>query len=54
MESIAYIHFCFLILLSLIGLPPVADSDLGHVNARSPMDLWKQAFTSFFPQQVSL
>ncbi|XP_072031867.1 cytoplasmic dynein 2 light intermediate chain 1-like [Amphiura filiformis] len=34
-----------------IGLPPVADSDLGHVNARSPMDLWKQAFTSFFPQQ---
>ncbi|ELU13557.1 hypothetical protein CAPTEDRAFT_165957 [Capitella teleta] len=34
-----------------IGSPPLADGDLGRVTARTPMELWKSAFTSFFPQQ---
>ena len=34
------------------GLPPVADDDLGRSNARTSLDLWKHAFTSYFPQKV--
>ncbi|XP_072165799.1 cytoplasmic dynein 2 light intermediate chain 1-like [Diadema setosum] len=37
-----------------IGLPPVADDDLGRSNARTPLDLWKHAFTSYFPQKSTI
>ncbi|XP_033102779.1 cytoplasmic dynein 2 light intermediate chain 1-like isoform X2 [Anneissia japonica] len=36
-----------------IGSPPIADGAIGQVQARSPMELWKQAFTSYFPQQTT-
>nr|XP_054759473.1 cytoplasmic dynein 2 light intermediate chain 1-like [Lytechinus pictus] len=40
--------------LEQIGLPPVGDDDLGRSNARTPLDLWKQAFTSYFPQKSTI
>lgn len=37
--------------MDIIGLPPVKESDIGRSAARTPMELWKQAFTAFFPQE---
>ncbi|XP_064622872.1 cytoplasmic dynein 2 light intermediate chain 1-like [Lineus longissimus] len=37
--------------LSQIGSPPIAEGDLGRLNARTPLDLWKHAFITFFPQE---
>lgn len=34
------------------GLPPVKGDDIGRGNARTPLELWKQAFTAVFPQEV--
>ncbi|XP_074653258.1 cytoplasmic dynein 2 light intermediate chain 1-like [Tubulanus polymorphus] len=39
--------------LQQIGSPPLPEGDLGRLNARSPLDLWKHAFTSSFPQEES-
>lgn len=36
--------------LSDIGNVPLSDKDVGRVNARKPIDLWKHCFTSYFPQ----
>ncbi|XP_070576564.1 cytoplasmic dynein 2 light intermediate chain 1-like [Ptychodera flava] len=38
--------------LQQIGPPPVSEGDIGKLTARSPLELWKQAYTSFFPQQA--
>jgi dynein light intermediate chain 2 len=38
--------------LEQIGLPPMSESDVGHLDAGTPLDLWKRAFTSVFPQKV--
>ncbi|XP_064600600.1 cytoplasmic dynein 2 light intermediate chain 1-like isoform X2 [Liolophura sinensis] len=37
--------------LQLIGTPPLADGDIGKISARSPVELWKHAYTSYFPQE---
>lgn len=37
--------------LQSIGSPPIADGDLGRLSAKSPMDLWKATYLSFFPQE---
>ncbi|KAL8611152.1 hypothetical protein ACOMHN_064442 [Nucella lapillus] len=34
-----------------IGSPPISDKDIGRVQAKTPFDLWKVAFTSHFPQE---
>lgn len=39
--------------LQQIGPPPVAAGDIGKLTARNPLELWKQAYTAFFPQQTS-
>ncbi|XP_002732906.1 cytoplasmic dynein 2 light intermediate chain 1-like [Saccoglossus kowalevskii] len=39
--------------LQQIGPPPVAEGDIGKLTARNPLELWKQAYTAFFPQQIS-
>ncbi|XP_077997776.1 cytoplasmic dynein 2 light intermediate chain 1-like isoform X2 [Glandiceps talaboti] len=39
--------------LQQIGPPPVPEGDIGKLTARNPMELWKQAFTAFFPQKAS-
>jgi len=36
--------------LAAIGNVPLSDKDIGRVNARRPIELWKHCFTSFFPQ----
>uniref|UniRef100_A0A2C9KJ07 Cytoplasmic dynein 2 light intermediate chain 1 n=1 Tax=Biomphalaria glabrata TaxID=6526 RepID=A0A2C9KJ07_BIOGL len=36
--------------LQQIGTPPLNDGDVGKVQARNPMELWKMAYTSHFPQ----
>ncbi|KAH3848343.1 cytoplasmic dynein 2 light intermediate chain 1-like [Dreissena polymorpha] len=36
--------------LQAIGPPPLSDKDIGRVNAKKPIDLWKHCFTSYFPQ----
>ncbi|XP_052769015.1 cytoplasmic dynein 2 light intermediate chain 1-like [Mya arenaria] len=36
--------------LQAIGNVPLSDKDVGRVNARNPVDLWKHCFTSYFPQ----
>ncbi|KAK3584581.1 hypothetical protein CHS0354_040283 [Potamilus streckersoni] len=33
-----------------IGTPPLADKDIGRVQAKTPMELWKHAFEGHFPQ----
>ncbi|XP_046575700.1 cytoplasmic dynein 2 light intermediate chain 1-like isoform X1 [Haliotis rubra] len=40
--------------LQTIGNPPISDDDIGRVHARTPMELWKQAFTGHFPQEVNV
>uniref|UniRef100_A0A8D0KK93 Cytoplasmic dynein 2 light intermediate chain 1 n=1 Tax=Salvator merianae TaxID=96440 RepID=A0A8D0KK93_SALMN len=35
--------------LSQIGPPPTIDSDIGKLNAQTPMDLWKKVFEKTFP-----
>ncbi|XP_022110975.1 cytoplasmic dynein 2 light intermediate chain 1-like isoform X2 [Acanthaster planci] len=37
--------------LEQIGLPPMSEVDVHHLKVGTPMDLWKGAYTSFFPQQ---
>ncbi|XP_076464431.1 cytoplasmic dynein 2 light intermediate chain 1-like isoform X2 [Babylonia areolata] len=34
-----------------IGTPPISDKDIGRVQAKTPFDLWKVAFTGYFPQE---
>lgn len=36
--------------LQQIGTPPIADKDIGRINAKRPLDLWKHAFLGHFPQ----
>ncbi|XP_067938726.1 cytoplasmic dynein 2 light intermediate chain 1-like isoform X2 [Watersipora subatra] len=36
--------------LQNIGSPPISESDIGSVSARNPLELWKQAFSKYFPQ----
>jgi len=38
--------------LQQIGTPPIADSDIGQVQARTPLELWKTAFCSYFKQMT--
>uniref|UniRef100_A0ABM5FJR1 Cytoplasmic dynein 2 light intermediate chain 1 n=1 Tax=Pogona vitticeps TaxID=103695 RepID=A0ABM5FJR1_9SAUR len=35
--------------LSQIGPPPAAESDIGKLNAQTPMDLWNKVFEKAFP-----
>lgn len=35
--------------LCQIGSPPVPDSDIGKLQAHSPMDLWKKVYEKLFP-----
>lgn len=37
-------------LLQQIGTPPLSDGDIGKVQARTPMELWKVAYCNYFPQ----
>ncbi|XP_050406960.2 cytoplasmic dynein 2 light intermediate chain 1 [Patella vulgata] len=37
--------------LQQIGNPPLSEQDIGRVHAKNPMELWKVAFTGFFPQE---
>ncbi|XP_031552377.1 cytoplasmic dynein 2 light intermediate chain 1-like [Actinia tenebrosa] len=37
--------------LSQIGAPPVASEDLSRLQSRSPYDLWKAAYATFFPPE---
>ncbi|XP_071962117.1 cytoplasmic dynein 2 light intermediate chain 1-like isoform X2 [Antedon mediterranea] len=39
--------------MNQIGGPPITDGSIGQIQARSPLDLWKQAFTSYFPQEAT-
>ncbi|XP_041352795.1 cytoplasmic dynein 2 light intermediate chain 1-like isoform X2 [Gigantopelta aegis] len=34
-----------------IGNPPIADQDIGRVHAKTPLELWKIAYTGYFPQE---
>ncbi|ESN93853.1 hypothetical protein HELRODRAFT_193897 [Helobdella robusta] len=34
-----------------IGMPPIPDGDVGKLSARTPMELWKYAYTKYFPQE---
>jgi dynein light intermediate chain 2 len=36
--------------LGQIGVPSLPSGDLTKISARNPLDLWKQAYTGFFPQ----
>jgi len=36
--------------LQQIGTPPISDSDIGKVQARTPLELWKVAFGGYFQQ----
>ena len=35
--------------LCQIGSPPVPDSDIGKLQAHSPMELWKKVYDKLFP-----
>ncbi|XP_067900245.1 cytoplasmic dynein 2 light intermediate chain 1 [Heterodontus francisci] len=37
--------------LSQIGSPPAAEVDLGKINARNPIDLWKKVYARLFPTE---
>ncbi|XP_048392091.1 cytoplasmic dynein 2 light intermediate chain 1 isoform X1 [Stegostoma tigrinum] len=37
--------------LSLIGPPPASEIDLGKINARNPIDLWKKVYERLFPSE---
>ncbi|XP_069118962.1 cytoplasmic dynein 2 light intermediate chain 1-like [Argopecten irradians] len=37
--------------LQQIGTPPLSDKDVGRINAKNPMQLWKHAYTAKFPQE---
>lgn len=39
--------------LASIGNVPLSDKDIGRVNARKPVELWKHCFTSYFPQTAT-
>ncbi|KAL4237941.1 Cytoplasmic dynein 2 light intermediate chain 1 [Mactra antiquata] len=39
--------------LASIGNVPLSDKDVGRVNAKKPIDLWKHCFTSYFPQTAT-
>ncbi|KAK7507064.1 hypothetical protein BaRGS_00001915 [Batillaria attramentaria] len=34
-----------------IGSPPISDKDIGRVQAKTPFELWKVAYTGYFPQE---
>lgn len=34
-----------------IGSPPISDKDLGRVHMKTPLDLWKFAFSGYFAQE---
>ncbi|KAL5486978.1 hypothetical protein EMCRGX_G019526 [Ephydatia muelleri] len=36
--------------LGQIGVPSLSSGELGKINARVPLELWKQAYGGFFPQ----
>jgi len=33
-----------------IGSPPLPDGDIGSISAKNPLELWKAAYTAFYPQ----
>uniref|UniRef100_V9KV96 Cytoplasmic dynein 2 light intermediate chain 1 n=1 Tax=Callorhinchus milii TaxID=7868 RepID=V9KV96_CALMI len=37
--------------LSQIGSPPATEIDLGKINARNPMELWKKVYERLFPPE---
>ncbi|KXJ24004.1 Cytoplasmic dynein 2 light intermediate chain 1 [Exaiptasia diaphana] len=37
--------------LNQIGAPPVSSEDLGKLQSRSPYDLWKASYATFFPPE---
>ncbi|XP_033645784.1 cytoplasmic dynein 2 light intermediate chain 1-like [Asterias rubens] len=37
--------------LDQIGLPPMTEADIGRLDAQTPLDLWRKAYLSLFPQQ---
>uniref|UniRef100_A0A914VYB5 Cytoplasmic dynein 2 light intermediate chain 1 n=1 Tax=Plectus sambesii TaxID=2011161 RepID=A0A914VYB5_9BILA len=37
--------------LAEIGAPPLADQSLGSIHVSKPLELWKTAFNSYFPQK---
>nr|WAW84856.1 cytoplasmic dynein 2 light intermediate chain [Halisarca dujardinii] len=39
--------------LGQIGVPPIQQGELSHISAKKPIDLWKQAYCSLFPQTSS-
>ncbi|XP_033736080.1 cytoplasmic dynein 2 light intermediate chain 1-like isoform X1 [Pecten maximus] len=39
--------------LQQIGTPPLSDKDVGRINAKNPMQLWKHAYIAKFPQEAS-
>ncbi|CAL1536933.1 unnamed protein product, partial [Lymnaea stagnalis] len=39
--------------LQQIGTPPISEGDIGKTHVKNPIDLWKVAFTSHFPQTSS-
>lgn len=38
--------------LFILGSPPVPDSDIGKLQAHSPMELWKKVYEKLFPPKV--
>lgn len=36
-----------------IGSPPLTDKDIGRVQAKTPFELWKIAYTGYFPQELT-
>ncbi|XP_014679523.1 PREDICTED: cytoplasmic dynein 2 light intermediate chain 1-like [Priapulus caudatus] len=39
--------------MEMIGSPLLPAGDISQVTARTPLELWKNSYTSFFPQQSS-
>lgn len=59
-RSVAVDHMAPLIVpaasdtLSQIGAPPIDPEDIGKVKAKSPMDLWRSAYSSIFPADMNV
>jgi dynein light intermediate chain 2 len=39
--------------LGQIGVPPLPQGELAHISVKKPIDLWRQAYSSSFPQSVN-
>jgi hypothetical protein len=50
------VYMAILILTNCVlynaGLPPMTEADIGRLDAQTPLDLWRKAYLSLFPQQV--